>query len=60
MSLRSAVWQWNSRTQSSAKVPQHGEEGVTKQQRLWDMEEGDGARERMKGQEVSQGCLEPT
>lgn len=44
---------------SFAQVLQHREESVIKQKNLQDMGEADGAREGMKGQKVSQGCLEP-
>lgn len=37
---------------------QHREESVIKQKNLQDMGEADGVREGMKGQKVSQGCLE--
>lgn len=57
MSLCFAVQWWNSRIQSLAQVPQHGE-GATRQISLWEREEGDGPRKIVRGQ-MSQGCLEP-
>lgn len=60
-SLRSlcfAVLRWNRKMQSLAQVPQHKEKGAIKQQNLQDMGDGDGARNGVKDQKASQGCLE--